>query len=144
MLLGLPTFFELVGRHVDVPVLAHPSFAGSTRIDVETLIGKLLRLFGGDAVIFANYGGRFSYDADVCAAIAERLRAPWNHVAPAMPVPAGGMTVERTRELVDFFGVDTMLLIGGSLLSAGDRLLDRTRAFTEAVAESALRRAPQN
>ncbi|HEX7069566.1 MAG TPA: RuBisCO large subunit C-terminal-like domain-containing protein, partial [Rhodothermales bacterium] len=102
MLLGLPSFYELIQRHIDVPVLVHPSFAGSTRIGADTLIGKLLRLFGGDAVIFANYGGRFSYDAEVCAAIARRLREPWHHVAPSMPVPAGGMTVERTRELVDF------------------------------------------
>jgi len=38
-----------------------------------------------------------------------------------MPVPAGGMLVDRVDEMVSDFGPDTMLLIGGGLLSAGDK-----------------------
>jgi ribulose-bisphosphate carboxylase large chain len=44
------------------------------------------------------------------------------------------MTVERVPELVRFYGREAMLLIGGALLIAGDALLERTRAFTAAVA----------
>ena len=73
----------------------------------------------------------------VCEAIAERAREPWHHFAPAFPVPAGGMQVERTAELIDFFGMDTILLVGGSLLAAGDALLEQTRKFTESGAEAA-------
>jgi ribulose-bisphosphate carboxylase large chain len=51
-----------------------------------------------------------------------------------MPVPAGGMSVERVPELKREYGVDSMLLIGGSLLAAGERLAERSRAFVEAVA----------
>lgn len=138
MLLGLPFFQELVTTELSVPVLAHPSFAGSTRIAPATLFGKLFRLFGADAVIFANYGGRFSYSQAVCGAIADQLRAPWRDLAPALPVPAGGMQVGRAVELVEFFGRDVMLLIGGSLLEAGDDLRDRTRALTERVARAAI------
>jgi hypothetical protein len=36
-------------------------------------------------------------------------------------------------EVVRFYGRDTMLLIGGSLLAAGDALPARTRAFVELV-----------
>ena len=68
--------------------------------------------------------------------------APWQGLAPILPVPAGGMTVERVPEMLRFYGRDVMLLIGGSLLEAGDgsaqlapALLARTRAFTEAAAQ---------
>ena len=136
MLSGLPLLVEL-RRKVDVPLLLHPSFGGSTRIRPDTLYGRIFRLFGGDAVIFASYGGRFSYSAAVCRSIADRLRDPWHHLRPSLPVPAGGMSVERVPELIDFFRNETMLLVGGSLLSGGDALLDRTRAFTSMVAEHA-------
>lgn len=136
MLLGLPLFYELTHQRLDVPVLAHPSFGGAGRIRPETLFGKLFRLFGADAVIFASYGGRFAYPPAVCRRLADALRRPWHAFEPAFPVPAGGMQVERTAELVAFYGVDTVLLIGGSLLEAGDALLDRTRAFTESVRAS--------
>jgi ribulose-bisphosphate carboxylase large chain len=132
-LIGLPVFRELVEDALAVPVLAHPAFGGATRIAPPLLIGRLFRLLGADAVIYPNYGGRFSYSKQACAAIADAARAPWNGVRAAVPVPAGGMTVERVPELLGFYGTDVMLLIGGSLLLAGDRLLDRTRAFVAAA-----------
>lgn len=137
MLLGLPAFYEIARRDLEVPVLLHPSFAGATRIRPEILLGKLFRLLGGDAVIFPNYGGRFSYSREACGAVTEQLRAPWGGLRPSLPVPAGGMTVERTPELVDFFGKDTMLLVGGGLLDTGEGVLERTRSFAQAVSARA-------
>ena len=139
-IMGLPFVYQLVHAHLDVPLLAHPSFSGSNRIPTEVLLGRIFRLFGADAVIFANYGGRFGYTPEECGRIATELRAPWSEIAASWPVPAGGMTVERAGELIDFFGIDTMLLVGGNLLLAGDDLLDRTREFTAAVAEAAAHR----
>jgi ribulose-bisphosphate carboxylase large chain len=52
----------------------------------------------------------------------------------ALPVPAGGMSVERVHELVGEYGHDSMLLIGGSLLIARDQLAARSRAFVDVVA----------
>ena len=132
MLIGLPQMASLVQDPIGLPILAHPSFAGATRIDPVTLFGKLFRLFGADAVIFANYGGRFSYSKKTCIRIAETARAPWHSFKPALPTPAGGMAVERSRELVDAFGPDTMLLIGGSLLNTED-LLSRTQLMVGSV-----------
>ncbi|MEZ4701172.1 MAG: RuBisCO large subunit C-terminal-like domain-containing protein [Rhodothermales bacterium] len=135
MLVGLPAYRALADR-LDIPLFAHPSFAGATRIAPEALFGKLFRLFGADAVIFANYGGRFSYDRDTCIAMARTMRAPLAGVRPALPVPAGGMTVERAGELVDAFGLDAMLLIGGSLLQAAD-LTARAGTLRESVETAA-------
>lgn len=138
MLVGLPLLHELTTRHLDVPVLAHPSFAGAVQMRAATLFGKLFRLFGADAVIFANYGGRFSYPAEVCRDIADTLRADWLWLDRSFPVPAGGMNADRASELVQFFGLDTILLVGGSLLEAGDALAEKTAAFTDRVATAAV------
>jgi ribulose-bisphosphate carboxylase large chain len=132
MLIGLPAFVELQVE-LDLPLMAHPAFAGAGRIAPPLLLGKLFRLLGADATIFPNHGGRFSYSKATCLAIAEAARRPWLGLRAALPVPAGGMTVERVPEMLAGYGKDTMLLIGGGLLAAKDRLLVRAREFVTAV-----------
>lgn len=132
MLLGVPAFVELEAE-LDMPLLAHPAFGGATRIAPALLLGKLFRLFGADATIFPNHGGRFSYSRETCLAIAAAAREPWEGVRPALPVPAGGMSVERVAEMRQVYGADTMLLIGGDLLSAKGKLLERSRQFVAAA-----------
>ena len=132
MLLGVPAFLEMQAE-LDIPVMAHPAFAGAARIAPPLLLGTLFRLFGADATIFPNHGGRFSYSRSTCMAIADAARRPWNEMKPTLPVPAGGMTVERVPEMLEGYGKDTMLLIGGGLLVAGERLLERAREFVAAV-----------
>ena len=43
------------------------------------------------------------------------------------------MTRARVPELLDFYGPDVMLLIGGALLEAGERLVEATADFVAAV-----------
>ena len=136
MLLGLPTFWELCHRHASVPVLAHPSHAGALRYAPELLFGKLLRLYGADAVIFVGYAGRFGIPRATCAAIAANLRADWHGLAPALPVPGGGIELRDVAEVVRFYGRDAMLLVGGSLQLEPGMLLERSRAFVTAVREA--------
>jgi len=132
MLVGIPAFVEL---QVDlaIPVMAHPAFAGATRMAPPVVLGKLFRLFGADATIFPNYGGRFGYSRETCLEITRVAREPSHGMRPALPVPAGGMTVDRVEEMVGDYGADTMLLIGGGLLSAREHLLEKTREFVRKV-----------
>jgi ribulose-bisphosphate carboxylase large chain len=132
MLVGIPAFVEM---QVDlaIPVMAHPAFAGATRMAPPVVLGKLFRLFGADATIFPNHGGRFGYSRETCLAIAQAAREPSHGMRPALPVPAGGMTVDRVAEMVADYGADTMLLIGGGLLSAREKLLEKTREFVGRV-----------
>lgn len=134
MIMGLPMFQALTAEDVGCPFLAHPALSGALRIDPPLFYGKLFRLFGADAVIFPNVGGRFSFSEETCRALVTVARQPWEHVAPALPVPAGGMSVARVDEIVAAYGTDTMLLIGGGLLSAGKELPSRAREFVAAVA----------
>lgn len=135
MVAGVSNFHALRREFPELVFLAHPALAGN-QFAPAALVGTLFRLFGADAVIFPNHGGRFSYTRQVCAAIADTLRAPLHGLKLALPVPAGGMTVERVPELVSEYGHDVMLLIGGSLLIARDQLAARSRAFAEAVASA--------
>ena len=134
MLVGLPLLNQLAGE-IGMPVIAHPAFGGSPRISPVALLGRLFPLFGADAVIYPNFGGRFSYSRGSCAEIAGALRSPGAGIAPAFPVPAGGMTIEGMPAVLDFYGPDVVLLIGGSLLDSPDEaaLLSRSSQFVAAV-----------
>ena len=134
MICGFPAMQALVRDFPDMAFMAHPSLGGAARIAPELLIGKLFRLMGADAVIFPSFGGRFGYSPKTCGLLARNARRTDEGMKAAMPVPAGGMTVERTREILDFYGEDTMLLIGGNLLLARDRITEETKRFTSAVA----------
>jgi ribulose-bisphosphate carboxylase large chain len=136
MLQGLAVVKEMIEDHLKVPVLAHPAMAGVSRIAPPLLIGKLFRLVGADAVVFPNYGGRFGYTAETCQVLAHAARGSWGGLKPSLPVPAGGMSVERVSEMIEVYGQDSVLLIGGGLLSAGEALYERSRAFVEEVAKA--------
>ncbi len=134
MISGVATLAAIARENPDMAVMAHPALAGVARIAPALLIGKLFRLFGADAVVFPNYGGRFGYSRAECGRLAANARLAVQGKRDAIPVPAGGMTLDRVDEILDFYGPDTMLLIGGNLLSAGDRLTSEARRLQERVA----------
>jgi ribulose-bisphosphate carboxylase large chain len=134
MLAGFANVQTLAHEFPDVAIIAHPSMGGATRIAPALLIGCLFPLIGADAVVFPNHGGRFGYSAQTCRDLVTRLRAPAPGLRSALPVPAGGMTLERVPEMLDFYGPDVMLLIGGDLLMARENLTRAAAAFTRTVA----------
>jgi ribulose-bisphosphate carboxylase large chain len=93
----------------------------------------VFRMLGADAVVFPNHGGRFGYSSETCRHLAQTARREWEGLRSSVPVPAGGMTPQRVPEMLDFYGADTMLLIGGGLLVARDRIVEETRAFVTGV-----------
>ncbi|MFO0995857.1 MAG: RuBisCO large subunit C-terminal-like domain-containing protein [Alphaproteobacteria bacterium] len=134
MVVGVPSLAALTREFPDMAFMAHPALAGASRLAPPLLLGKLFRLFGADATIFPNYGGRFSYAPETCRRLADAARGPWLGLKPSLPVPAGGMVLARIDEMLDFYGADAMLLIGGGLLSARDGLVEAVAAFVERVA----------
>ena len=128
MLLGLPLMAEIVAQHAKVPVIGHPSFGGATRTAPEVLYGKLFPLYGADASIFANFGGRFAYSKETCGRIARELTDPTiPDLTPTLPMPAGGIKYQQVADVLDFYGTDVVLLIGGGLYEAGDDTALRAR-----------------
>jgi ribulose-bisphosphate carboxylase large chain len=133
VIMGFANFRRLVRDSPEVAFIAHPTMGGAARIAPPLLIGKLFRLMGADAVVFPNHGGRFGYSPDTCRAIARAALEDRHGLRPCLPVPAGGMTVDRVPEMLDFYGADVMLLIGGGLLEARGRLTEATSAFVAEV-----------
>lgn len=133
MIVGVSNFCALRRAYPDFAFLAHPTMCGA-RVS-PALFAKLFRLFGADASIFPNHGGRFGYSPATCEAISKALLAPWGELRSAAPVPAGGMNLQRVPEMLDCYGRDSMLLIGGALLAAPrGTIAEQASAFVRVVA----------
>lgn len=132
MLCGFATFQTLKKENPDFLFMTHPSMAGG-HISAAFYFGKLVRLLGSDASVFCNYGGRFGYTPELCRQISGWCLEEAPGLKRCVPVPAGGMELKRVPELLDFFGRDVILLIGGSLLAAKENITKESAAFCDAV-----------
>lgn len=135
MVVGLPSFHAIAKETPGIAFVAHPSLAGASRIAPPLLLGKIFRMLGADVSIFPNYGGRFSYSAQTCLHIADACRTPSGPLNVCLPAPAGGMSLDRVSEMLDVYGADCMLLIGGSLLSQRENITAAAQAFVTKVAK---------
>jgi ribulose-bisphosphate carboxylase large chain len=104
-----------------LPIMGHPAVLGTFvtpenfGLAHDIVFGLLMRLAGADISIFPNFGGRFSFTKEECAAITRSGREDLGNLKPLWVSPAGGMTVERIGEMLDFYGQDTASLVGGAL-----------------------------
>jgi len=124
---------------VGLPILSHPALIGSFSVRADdgighgALYGLFARLTGADATIFPSYGGRFAFTEADCRDVIEKCRAPFGALAPILPVPAGGMSLERVPRLRAFYGDDAIFLIGGDLHRGPGTLVDNCRRFRALV-----------
>lgn len=120
-----------------LPIQGHPAMLGSLvtskyeGISHGIALGTLMRLAGADISIFPNVGGRFSFTKDQCLEITDKSREKLGTLKPMLVSPAGGMTLERIPEMIDMYGKDSALLIGGAL-SRGS-LADNAAQMSEMV-----------
>lgn len=120
-----------------LPIMSHPSMLGShvvnpgQGLDHGVLLGLVNRLAGADMAVFPNYGGRFGFSVQQCAQIRDECAAERPGIRSALPTPGGGMTLERVPEILELFGPEVVLLIGGAL-HRGD-LRPNATALREAV-----------
>lgn len=111
---------------IALPVFSHPAFLGSYVISPLNglshfaLFGQLMRLAGADAVIYPNYGGRFSFSQDECVSIVEGCSHEMGPVKEAFPCPGGGMNLENIPGMLEVYGRDVIMLVGGGLFAGGD------------------------
>ena len=128
-----------------LPIFLHPSFSGcfmhgaDAGISAYCYYGQMSRLAGADAVIFASFGGRFSRTDEECRRIAEGTECDMGPMRPIFPCPAGGMKWELFPRILDVYGKDTVLLVGGALQTKGPDLCENTKFFMEKLREAAAR-----
>lgn len=123
---------------IGMPIFAHPAFLGSYAINrqgisCQALFGLLLRMAGADVSIFPNFGGRFLLTEQECVGIAQAGKRELGGLRPILPAPAGGMTFTRIPEMMQKYGRDMLLLIGGGLFSHSPELAVNCRQFLELV-----------
>jgi S-methyl-5-thioribulose 1-phosphate isomerase len=137
---GITSFDQMryLATRVDVPIMGHPAFLGSYSASPTggvahgKLYGTMMRLAGADLSVYPNYGGRFSFTRAECRDVATALKEPLGDINPAFPSPGGGMTLARVDEIVEFYGNDVALLIGGDLYR-GDDMVATAAGFRAAV-----------
>lgn len=106
---------------LQMPIMAHPAFSGvfvtskANGISHGLFYGLFMRLFGADMSVYPNFGGRFSFSVDECRNIAEFCRMPLGGLKEIFPTPGGGMTTDKASIMLDVYGRDFILLIGGGL-----------------------------
>lgn len=126
---------------IALPILNHPSFQGSFVVSPEqgispyALFGQIARLAGADGMIYPNFGGRFTLSRDDCLSINEGCVVSMGRIKPAIPVPAGGMSLNRVPGMLSLYGRDVVLLIGGGLMKQGPDLVQSCREFRRLVQE---------
>ena len=83
------------------------------------LFGQLPRLAGADGTIYPNFGGRFGFSRDECVGIVRGTELEMGPLKPVFPTPGGGMSLERVPEMLDAYGRNVILFIGGGLITPG-------------------------
>lgn len=141
-LIGFDTMRALAENDsLGLPIISHPSFLGSYTIHPSmgishyALFGQLTRLAGADATIYPNFGGRFSFSKEECTRIVDGCQVPMKHIAPIFPAPGGGMTMDRIPGMLDIYGRDLIVLIGGGLHRQSNDLIKTSRYFRNLVEE---------
>ncbi|MCX7048425.1 MAG: RuBisCO large subunit C-terminal-like domain-containing protein [Candidatus Sumerlaeota bacterium] len=124
---------------IALPLFGHPAFQGVYVIHPDAgishycLFGQISRLAGMDAVVYPNFGGRFSFSRDECQSIARGSGKEMGHIKPAFPSPGGGMSLGRVPEMFEVYGCDVIFLIGGGLFKHGPNLIENCRYFRGVV-----------
>eukprot|EP00959_Pyramimonas_sp_CCMP1952_P221367 4627598-Pyramimonas_sp.AAC.1 len=119
-----------------LPIIAHPALLGTHVRDGfshAALFGVLCRMAGADASIFPNYGGRFGFTKEECLSIVRACAQPMGEYPAISPTPGGGMTIEKIPAMIEEYGNDAMLLIGGSLIGRSPDLRANAEEFLKVM-----------
>jgi len=139
-LCGIPVVKKLSeDKKFNLPIFFHPAFMGSFTSDADSgishsaLYGQLSRLSGADAIIFPNFGGRFSFTKDDCRNIISGCKINMGKIKPNLPAPGGGISLENIKNLKNFYGNDVIFLIGGGLFKYSKDIIKSCQEFKKLI-----------
>jgi ribulose-bisphosphate carboxylase large chain len=89
----------------------------------------MARLAGADATIYPSFGGRFGFTREECLSIVRGTDMDMGPVRSIFPVPGGGMRLDRVPEMLEAYGREVILLIGGGLMTPASALIENCRRF---------------
>jgi len=138
MLVGPDTVRYIAGKY-NLIIMAHPALTGTHFHDVthgiepSVFLGTLFRMLGSDISVFPHAGGRFHFTEKDCLAINNALRCANGTWKASFPCPAGGIHMDRVSEIYELYGVDTVFLIGGSLMRHSTDISYSTEVFMRKI-----------
>ena len=133
-------FMRAVADDTGLPIMSHPALAGAFLaspdhgIAHDVLFGTMMRLSGADLVVFPSWGGRFPFTRDQCVSIDRALKRDLHAVRPALPVPAGGISLDRVPAMLAPHGRDVVFLIGSALYERSPDLAANAAFFRSMAA----------
>jgi ribulose-bisphosphate carboxylase large chain len=129
-------------KHISVsfdrPIMSHPAFAGvyisgTSGFTHGAFFGQLTRLAGADAVVYPNFGGRFSFTKAQCRDIVKGTSCEMAHIKKIFPAPGGGMNFSNIPEMASFYGKDVIYLMGGGLFKRSPDLVKNCKELIKLI-----------
>ena len=119
---------------IDVPIFAHPAFAGAMCASADTglaysvVLGTLMSHSGADAVLYPAHYGSLPFDPQEEAEIRDSLRS-----RQVFPVPSAGIHPGVVPKAVADYGNDVILNAGTGIMDHPDGAAAGVQAFFEAL-----------
>lgn len=137
---GLDALQELAeDPDVAVPIMAHPAFSGALTSSAfygtsyPLLLGKLLRIAGADLSLFPSPYGSVALPKEATLEIANRLRTKTFSLRPSFPVPSAGIHPGLVSQLIQDFGIDSVINAGGGVHGHPGGAIAGGKAFRQAI-----------
>jgi 2,3-diketo-5-methylthiopentyl-1-phosphate enolase len=124
---------------INVPILAHPDFAGAMfgspnyGLTSSLVLGKLARLSGADMVIYPSYFGKVPMVKERVIRIGQELTSPFYHLKRVFPGPSAGLHPGVVDKIMDDFGIDVLLAAGGGIHGHPMGIVGGVKAFHQAI-----------
>jgi 2,3-diketo-5-methylthiopentyl-1-phosphate enolase len=124
---------------LNVPILAHIDFVGAmagstyTGINAPLLIGKLVRLSGGDFQINGHPWGKFPIPPKMFYRSFKFFTQPWWNIKPMMYAASGGTTQLAVPHIMKASGTDVILAAGGAVHGHPDGSCAGAKSMRQAI-----------
>ena len=125
--------------NINVPILAHVDFAGAycgstmTGMSVPLLVGKIVRLAGGDFQINGHPWGKFPVPYKWFYRTFKFFTQPWWNIKPMMYACSGGTTQLVVKDIIDAVGTDVILAAGGGVHGHPDGSFAGAKSMRQAI-----------
>jgi len=132
---------------INVPVLGHPSFAGTFfespdyGLTSHLVLGKLARLSGVDMIIYPSPYGKVPLLRERAIRVAQELTGPMGNLKRVFPGPAAGMHPGTVAISMRDFGRDLIIGAGGGIHGHPGGAVAGGKAFHQAI-EAAMAGVP--
>ena len=136
---GLDIMQQLVENdNIALPIMAHPAFSGAIisspfyGVSSPTLLGTLTRLAGADFSLFPSPYGSVALEKTEALNISKECTKD-NGLLKTFPVPSAGIHPGLVPQLIEDFGVDSIINAGGGVHGHPDGAIGGGRAFRDTI-----------